>query len=341
MHQPPPIGEWFGIEQRAKERARTAEEKRREKHRATEQKVEYVAGEPITEDEEWFRHHNWQDKRAKVRQALVDAGASANAVFNFDQCGAECTVEWNETEKRYRCRGCYCHCRHCEPCMRGKSSLITTNLRNIMGRDNKATHRFITLTLRNTNAPLKSEIKRLYAAYKQLRAKPEWRSSQRGGAATLEVKYNPTTKLWHPHLHIISEGDYLSTYWLSQTWRDITGDSHIVDVRIISKDKDVAYYVGKYVTKGTNAEVWDNPTVAAEWVRAVKGVRMCATFGTWRGYKLLERPKDTPGQWQVIGSLGSIVRRAQAGEQWALDLLVHLTTQVTYNPHKRRSPKRE
>jgi hypothetical protein len=341
MQTPQPASEWFGIEQRAKERSRSSEQKRREHQRQKEQKAEYVPGETITEDEEWFRHHNWQGKRQKVRQALVDAGTSQSAVFNFDQCGAECTVEWNATEKRYRCRGCYCHSRHCEPCMRAKSSLITTNLRKIMGKDTKPVHRFITLTLRNTDAPLKQEIKRLYAAYKQLRARPEWKSSQKGGAATLEVKYNNATKKWHPHLHIISEGDYLSTYWLSQTWRDITGDSHVVDVRKISADKDVAYYVGKYVTKGTNAEVWETPEVAAEWVKAIKGVRMCATFGTWRGYKLLERPKDEPGAWKPIATLGSIVRQAQAGSQWALDLLVHLTTNLSYNPSRPRHHKRE
>jgi Replication protein len=334
-----PINEWFGAELKAKSKARSREELRAQKQREKEAEVEYVDGPSITEDEAWFRHNNWAEKRKRVRQALADAGSSQNSLNSFDNCGSDCQVEWSESQERYRVVACYCHNRHCEACMKAKSALITNNLRDKMRGAEKKQHRFITLTLRHSDAPLKQQIKRLYACYKRLRQLPEWKSSQKGGAATLEVKYQPHSKKWHPHLHLISEGSYLSTYWLSQAWRTITGDSHVVDIRLISADKDVAYYVGKYVTKGTNFEVWEDPAVAAEWVRSVKGVRMCATFGSWRGYKLLHREKEQPGEWQHVASLKSLVRRAQAGEVHALELLVILVESQQYNPNRKRSPK--
>lgn len=341
MVTPTPIAEWFGSVSKPKQKPRSRESLRRQKEKEAAEAVQYVDGPALTEDEEWFRHFNWKEKRKKVRQALYDAGTGQNAMTSFDNCGSDCSVEYSEADGRYRVVACYCHNRHCEPCMKAKSSLIINNLRDILKTRPKKSCRFITLTLRHNDAPLKEQIKRLYRCYKTLRGTKLWKKSQAGGAATLEVKWITGAKKWHPHLHIISEGEYISTYELSQAWRDITGDSHIVDVRLISADKDVAFYVGKYVTKGTNAEVWEDPTVAAEWVRSVKGVRMCATFGTWRGMKLLERKKDEPGRWKHIASLASLVRRMQAGEEHAKLLLIILSETQQYNPNRKRPHKRE
>lgn len=339
MPQIAPINEWFGKQTEMK-KAMQAKAKRK-KGAGVAEKIEYRDPEShaITEDEEWFRHYNWREKRTRVRQALNNAGATPSSLTAFDNCGSDCQVEYSETEGRYRVMACYCHNRHCEPCMKAKSSLITNNLRTILRSRPDARFRFITLTLKHSDAPLRQQIKRLYSCYKELRRDRDWKASQKGGAATLEIKWNPTAKKWHPHLHIISEGEYLSTYTLSAAWKNITGDSHMVDIRLISKDKDVAYYVGKYVTKGTNAEVWDNAAVAQEWVQSVKGVRMCATFGNWRGLKLLAKPKETPGQWKHIASLGSLVRRANAGEEHALRLLIVLSETQQYNPNRKRPPK--
>jgi hypothetical protein len=339
MTQVTPINEWFGRQTELKKKLQATE--KRKKGAGVAKKIEYRDPEShqISEDEEWFRHFNWREKRIRVRQALVDAGTGQNAMTAFDNCGSDCQVEYSETEGRYRVMACYCHNRHCEPCMKAKSALITNNLRTILKSRPDARFRFITLTLKHSDAPLRQQIKRLYSCYKELRRDKDWKTSQKGGAATLEIKWNPLAKKWHPHLHIISEGDYLSTYALSNTWKRITGDSHVVDIRLISKDKDVAYYVGKYVTKGTNAEVWDDPAVAKEWVQAVKGVRMCATFGNWRGIKLLNKEKEVPGTWKHIASLASLVRRANAGEVAATQLLIVLTETQQYNPNRKRPPK--
>jgi hypothetical protein len=333
------ITEWFGVnparkpsqakKQPATPRARS--EPRPEP--AHEHEIE------LDPDSEWFRHHNWAEKRKVVRQALADADTTISGLIHFDNCGAGCQVEYSKEKGKYRIVGSYCHNRHCEPCMRAKSACITHNLREQLKKQQAKQHRFITLTKLHNDAPLKQQIKQLYAQYKKLRATPEWKKTQKGGAATLEVKWIPGSKKWHPHLHIITEGHSLSTYTLSALWKQITGDSFIVDIRLISADKDVAYYVGKYVTKGTNDAVWQEPAVAAEWVRSVKGVRMCATFGTWRGFKLLHREKEKPGEWVHIASLPSICRRARSGDEWAILILMDSLEPMRYDPHKKRSPK--
>ena len=334
-----PINEWFGHEPKRveKPKPRTKEEIRKACQKP--EKVEWVDGPELSEDEEWFRHYNWREKRKVVRQAMQEAGTTAGAMQRFDSCGCDCSVEWNATEKRYRVIACYCHSRHCEPCMKGKSSLIINNLRASLQDRKHRQFRFITLTLKSIpGTPLKPQIKRLYDSYNKLRRTPLWKKSQKGGVATLEIKWT-NAGAWHPHLHIISEGDFVDTYKLSTAWLAITGDSHIVDVRKMSGDKDVAYYVGKYITKGTNDAVWEDPARAVEWVKAVKGLRMAATFGNWRGLKLLRREKDQPGEWTFVASLGSLVRRAQNNDMEAVLLLVKLTEEQMYNQHRKRSLK--
>jgi hypothetical protein len=334
-----PIVDWFGLEPTyVPPPPRYTKEQRAKNREAPPTPADEHENE-LDSDSEWFRHHYWKEKRAKVRQALADADTSLSGMFRFDNCGAGCQIEWNKDENRYRIVGSFCHNRHCEPCMKAKSALITNNLRAHLKNGENKQHRFITLTKLHNDAPLKQQIKQLYAQYKKLRATPEWKKTQKGGAATLEIKWIPATRKWHPHLHIITEGYSLSTYTLSALWKQITGDSFIVDIRLISADKDVAYYVGKYVTKGTNDAVWQEPAVAAEWVKAVKGVRMCATFGTWRGYRLLQRPKEETGKWTWIASLASICRRARLGDQWAIRLLIESLEPMQFNPHKKRGQK--
>jgi hypothetical protein len=68
-------------------------------------------------------------------------------------------------------------------------------------------------------------------------------------------------------------------------------------------------------------------------------VRMCATFGSWRGYKLLAREKEKPGEWTHIASLSSICRRARAGDLWAVEILMTALEPLQYDPHRKRTPK--
>jgi hypothetical protein len=290
---------------------------------------------PITPDEEWFRHHCWADKRRKVLLALGAAGTGVNAIGAFQNCGSECMLEWNALEKRYRLRANLCHSRHCEPCMKAKSNLLASNLREKLEERQNELYRFVTLTLRHSTTPLLQQIKKLYASFTKLRASKCWKQSQRGGAATLEVKYNAGTKQWHPHLHVVCQGGYLAKETLSAAWHKATGDSFVVDIRKLDARKDVAYYVAKYVTKGVNDAVWDDANAAQEWITATRGLRTCATFGSWRGFALLAKPEQT-GTWRTVERLATLIARARASDTVAIAVLEGLRESLQYNPHRKR-----
>lgn len=318
--------------------AHRPERRRNEKMDRPSQRQHYQCP-PASEPELWFRHTHWNAKRKLVRAALEGAGSSKTQLEAFDNCGADCVVEIDAKTQKYRLRGTYCHNRHCEPCMRAKANLLAANLRSKLNDAKPHQFRFITLTLKHNAAPLADQIRRLYASFKKLRTSKKWKESQLGGVAILEVKWIEKTRRWHPHLHIIAEGSFLKKEWLVAEWHRITGDSMIVDIRDLKTHTDAAYYVAKYVSKGTTNNVWTDTDAAQEWICAMRGVRTAATYGTWRGFKLLEHAKDE-GDWRPVGLLAAIVNGARNGDSYYVNLLNALVDSKQYDPGKKR-PRKE
>lgn len=251
---------------------------------------------------------------------MRDCFTSVFTLNRFEECGSGCTIEWSATEKKYRLCASFCKSRHCEPCMRAKGNKMAANLRSKLEDDTQDTHRFITLPIKHSTAPLRDQINHLFASFKKLRNMKEWKNSQTGGAAILEVKWQKETKRWHPHLHIISAGNYLDKHDLSRMWHQATGDSYIVDIRALQNAKDVAHYLSKYVAKGTSPTVWEDTDAAQEWLSASKGVRMCTTFGTWRGYALT-KSQSTTDDWKPIATYNSVIAAARRAEEWAIGIM--------------------
>jgi hypothetical protein len=289
-----------------------------------------------------WRHAYWSEKRQKVRTALSSTGTSEKALHNFDNCGSYAVTEWSDSLQRRRLKSYTCRCRHCEPCARTKANRIAAALREKLGGDagvprrdgvvrrerfgttsgpGAQRFRFITLTLKHSDAPLADQIKRLYRSFKKLRSFKPWKKSQRGGAFILEVKHNG--RHWHPHLHVISDGNFIDKELLSKLWHKATGDSYIIDIRQLSRTNDVAAYVAKYITKSTSDSVWNDPDRAQEWVIASKGVRTCATFGSWRGFALLKKMHQA-NDWQPEARLIVLLAREKNGDQVARDILNNL-----------------
>jgi len=299
-----------------------------------------------TEDELEFRHLNWAVTREKIGKHMVAAGVSSSAMDRWRNCGAECVIEWSESLQRYRLRGSYCHSRHCRPCARTKALLITKNLANKLtaeGADCQHKYKFLTLTFRGNTTPLKSQLTRAYACLRKLRATSMWKNNVNGGSASLESKWKKVyvdgkpQSHWHPHFHIIYDGDPIDQARLSKAWHDITGDSFMVDIKQVKSTKDAAFYVSKYITKGVNDDMWDDPEAAKEWINATAGLRVCATFGSWRGFRLtqvdvMQLAKD----WTCVGILDTLCQQVRAGSEHAMILMRILRDAVIYDPSRRQ-----
>lgn len=106
-------------------------------------------------------------------------------------------------------------------------------------------------------------------------------------------------KGWHPHIHMFALlDDWIDQETLSETWHEITGDSFIVDIRRVKKDKEYGYSkaaaeVCKYALKFGDLSVeqtWEAFKVL-KGARKV-GLRLSGAFGSLYGVKIPEKMTD-------------------------------------------------
>jgi hypothetical protein len=202
-----------------------------------------------------------------------------------------------------------CHDRFCLPCGRQRAAIVAANVSTYL--TNTAT-RFITLTLKADNSPLAVKLDKLYDAWKRLKRTDLWKKTQRGGAVFLEVKTTKDESAWHPHFHIIAQGRYIDARLLSHAWKNITGDSFIVDVRLLKSTADAINYVTKYASKPFDPSIFRTPERLDETILALKSRRMIMSFGNWKGLQLTEKP--TEQTWQILDTLDAVLAKAAHGD---------------------------
>lgn len=108
-------------------------------------------------------------------------------------------------------------------------------------------YRMMTLTVRNCKrGDLKAAIGKLQTAFEYLRHKkqnPGWADKVRGYIWNLEVTFNHKESTWHPHIHILYDGDFYPIDNLTETWMRITKA-----VGLVASDRSVwierLYYKG-------------------------------------------------------------------------------------------------
>jgi hypothetical protein len=266
---------------------------------------------------EIFRHSGWRRLRSKVHDALIRTEQPAAAVCAFRYCGSECWVLRSKTTPTdVKLAASCCHNRFCLPCANARAATIA---RNVTAYLHGASIRFITLTLKQNEDTLTNNIEKLYESFKKLRKTSLWKTTQRGGVGFLEVKRSRDRQHWHAHLHVISQGKFIDGQKLSWTWRNITTDSYIVDVRLVHSPHQVLQYVTKYASKPFDPTMFEDPDTLDEAILALKGKRMALTYGNWKGLQMTETPdKDA---WEFLDTLEGIARKAAEGDAAALVIL--------------------
>lgn len=295
---------------------------------------------PVEPLESHFRHSCWHVRRRRVYDALVRTGQSYRRQDAFANCGHSLYAHVSADRREVRLTAGHCHDRFCIPCQTARSRVIAAAVEGLI-RDHET--RFVTLTLRASNTPLNDQIDRLYRSFSVLRRRRWWVENVVGGAAFCEIKVGKNSGMWHPHLHILVEGSYLNQRQLSAEWYAVTGDSFIVDVRECSDPEGRARYVTKYVTKPASSEVFETNDRLDEFLCAMKGRRLCFTFGTWRGVAL-DPHQPIDGEWTPLGKLETVIRRALDGDEasirWCEALLRRYPTLNALGPFfaNRRPP---
>lgn len=291
------------------------------------QREERPANEEARDLELDYRHGATRKRRQRIRKGLEQAGVGEGRLIRWDECGRFSTVERSlTTEGRFRINCSRCHDRFCPACGSERSRTIANNVVNVLR--NKP-HRFITLTVRHTTESLEELMTKLEESFKKVRRSRTWRTSVNGGAAFVEIK---KVNGWHPHLHVIVQGNWMDHKELSKAWLKATGDSSIVDIRFVKDSLKTAHYVAKYASKPLDQSVILNPKNLTEAITTLRGRKLITTFGTWKKEKLTAHESDEV--WETVASLEQLVEREQMGDHEATEILDALRSQIQWRKHE-------
>jgi hypothetical protein len=264
-----------------------------------------------------FRHSGWQKFRRRVAVAMNHVYGPQAALHRFCQCGASMWILRNrDNPTEYKAVPDNCKSRWCIPCYGARTARLRARL--AAGLPNGPV-RMVTLTLKASESSLQECLNRLYDSFRKLRGRPFWKSRTLGGVAFLEFKRGGTSGLWHPHLHCLVQGRFLPQSELAQEWLCVTGDSHVVDVRLVRAREQVMHYVTKYCSKsnGISEESTDDDLI--EIIRTLKGRRTVVPFGTWRTLRLLHTGGDE--DWELVGHLQELEVKASQEDTYAESVL--------------------
>lgn len=283
-------------------------------------------------DEEQAELFGERSYRAERLQEFPDLAVLTEQVYrehdeNFATCYRDrfwkCrTMAWYVRDvetNMIRIQSNSCRLRWCPMCADARAKIILHSCREFF--EKKSSVRFLTLTQKHNDLPLKEQIAQIKKSFVALRRCSGWRKYVTGCVWFLQIKPNCGGKWWHVHLHILLTGSYIPQKWLSEKWLKITGDSKIVDIRSVENVgkalKDVARYVGR------PANLLD---VASEYrlelVNSTDRIRVCGTTGLCRALSL--RPPKFNGDDssnENLGRYSTIQKLAANGDESARDII--------------------
>lgn len=274
-------------------------------------------------------HRKVREDRIRIVNALWDScdRTLRSRAKRIGLCVAVPTLRSDAAHRVYpalqRCRD-----RLCPLCQyyRGKQAAAAT----LEAVQQMSSPRFVTLTTQGKPGHLVDRMKHLLRSFSRLRQTDFWKRTVRGGVYALEVTWNVKNHHWHPHLHVITDGEFIPHAKLKAEWQRITGDSFIVHVKAVPDRERAAEYIATYVAKPMDLKRWPANRIC-EYAHTLHGVRMIQPFGT-----AMKRTEQVDGDLQPEPDKptlhlchGSIVSDAAASgsrvARFARDLLARIS----------------
>jgi hypothetical protein len=144
--------------------------------------------------------------------------------------------------------------------------------------------KFLTLTLKRRSL-CRANIKFLRNCFTRLRHRNNpkkfiWRAT--AGVYQIEIGTLDDLGQANLHIHAAIDSPYMSQANLSKVWKEITGDSFIVDIRQALDARDIVWYMSKHMGKMPTSRTlgkflpWQHDLINA----VLKGTRLVQGFGT-------------------------------------------------------------
>ena len=190
---------------------------------------------------------------------------------------------------RYKSK--YCHNRWCLVCNRIKTAYYI----NLYEPHLKAwkDKQFVTLTAPCVKKErLQDEIAEYLAAFVRIKDRLRKRGIKLKGIRKLEITYNPRKNWYHPHLHLVIEGENHANL-LHDLWLEEFKNANEAAQKVVKADENSLKEMFKYFTKITSDNK-DEPTITLPALdaifAAVKGRRVFQSFGFKT--RKIEQPTD-------------------------------------------------
>lgn len=227
----------------------------------------------------------------------------ANKLPRFNSCRtASFFVRHIETQE-LRIRTNACRLRWCPLCAKSKSRYQKKAVAHWC--QTRTALKLLTLTLKHSSAPLAHQLKHLYRCFKLFRKDRIIRRTIRGAIWFTQVKLAKSDGLWHPHVHMIIDSEFIPQNKLVAIWSRITRTSKIIDIRAVLRPRFAVHYVGRYAARP--AILADLPrSRRVELAIALHGIRLAGTWGTAHEIKLTAPPVKDKDNWEPLGSWHAI-----------------------------------
>jgi len=241
--------------------------------------------------------------RTETLYAIIDCQDGKNRSDLLQSCRTRAWFARHSETHEIRVVSNQCRLRWCPLCARARSRFIVTQISGYL-KDVKAP-KFLTLTLKHSNAPLAHQVKNLYNYFVKFRRLKEIKKAFRGGIWFFQIHKSKRSGQWHPHLHCLIDADYIFRGLLSRLWQKTTLGSNVIDIRKVKDEEHAAEYVSRDCARPCRLEnlgVDDQ----VELYHALNGRRLCGTWGNAKTVELKTKKIKSDSKWQKIGEWGMV-----------------------------------
>lgn len=204
-----------------------------------------------------------------------------------------------------------CKNRLCPRCNAIRSDRMAINMDEHLEKLNSP--RMLTLTLQHSDDELRDQVRHLVESYRRLRRSKQYQAKIRGGVAVIELKWSNDDNAWHPHMHVLVDGQYWEQAQISKAWETASKGSKIVHIKMIHDRARAGRYVAKYVAKVGNVDGVPADRIP-ELALALKGLRMVQTSGSLYGTTHNKKQPEREAPLEHVAPLGPLADAVERGD---------------------------
>lgn len=220
-------------------------------------------------------------------------------IERFKACRTNAYFYRNKETGRVKVMSNACKDRACPFCAQARSAEVATQVSAWL--EGMKHPRFLTLTMRSSNAPLATQISNIYQAFRRYRLMKGMKKYLRSGVWFFQVTFNHETHQWHPHLHCVIVGKWAEWEFLRDQWKIASKGSYVMDIKPIKEPAKTADYVARYSARPYRMA--DLPLEnRKECIEAFASRRLFGTWGPKPERPKIKHEKIDFGVWEPIGS---------------------------------------